>query len=554
MSKNTEDLVKKALTESRDRELESFPSDSELKEKYPAPRAEDRLKTKPRGRRSHTISALAATAACLVLVIVFGHFAPMGRHNPVDTPQIGEETSRGNTETEEQTTSETIEHPPLLAHLVSAAEYPEYIPRPDFADYGESKTTEYYAALSEWKKAWSERNALYSGMSTGLEAFLSDTVGTYVSETGGENRVISPMSIYFAMGMLSETAEGETLTKILTTLGAESKEELRSDCFELWNTMYRNDKTVSVLLNNSMWLSNRYSYVQETADALSKYHFASSFVGQMGSEEYNKLYREWINENTGGLLKDFVNVMELPAETAMSLINTVDFKAEWSAFYDTYTFDRPFYTPDGEVMAPQMSGARKGLYYGEKFMAIKLKFSDEGYAMWFFLPDEGVTPEELSLDGEVMALMLHGKQTEDNYRQDINVNYFVPRFDMSCETDLEDGLIDMGLEKLFDRENTDFNILSNSNMPVYVSSILNRTRLKIDEDGCEGASLTEILLGPATSTRPPDIDVEEINLVFNRPFLVAVVNNHTEYEDNVLTVQDSLPLFVGIVNDPTENK
>ena len=46
------------------------------------------------------------------------------------------------------------------------------------------------------------------------------------------------------------------------------------------------------------------TYSQQTLDTLAKVYFASSFSGQMGSEAYNQALRDWLNQQTEGLLEN----------------------------------------------------------------------------------------------------------------------------------------------------------------------------------------------------------------------------------------------------------
>ena len=57
--------------------------------------------------------------------------------------------------------------------------------------------------------------------------------------------------------------------------------------------------------------------------------------------------------------------------------------------------------------------------------------------------------------------------------------------------------------------------------------------MTIDEEGCTAAAFT--VMDPAADSAPDG----EVNLVLDRPFLFCV------------TGDSGLPLFVGIVNDPT---
>ena len=72
-----------------------------------------------------------------------------------------------------------------------------------------------------------------------------------------------------------------------------------------------------------------------------------------------------------------------------------------------------------------------------------------------------------------------------------------------------------------------------SGYPVYLNSINQQTRVKIDEKGVEAASYIELDFG-AGSAAPPE---EIIDFILDRPFIFAVAKS-------------GIPLFVGTVNKP----
>ena len=66
---------------------------------------------------------------------------------------------------------------------------------------------------------------------------------------------------------------------------------------------------------------------------------------------------------------------------------------------------------------------------------------------------------------------------------------------------------------------------------LYVDTVNHGVRVGIDEESVTGAAFTEILV--ASGANPPD---DKIDFVVDRPFIFVVKSS------------DSLPLFVGIVN------
>ena len=76
------------------------------------------------------------------------------------------------------------------------------------------------------------------------------------------------------------------------------------------------------ILANSLWLNESVNFNQSTMDSLAKNYYASSFRGEMGSEEFNQALRDWINEQTGGLLEAQADGLSMDPETVMALAAT----------------------------------------------------------------------------------------------------------------------------------------------------------------------------------------------------------------------------------------
>ena len=146
---------------------------------------------------------------------------------------------------------------------------------------------------------------------------------------GKENRVCSPLNLYMALSMLAAVTDGETRQQILDALGAESLDALQKQTVQLWTENSWDDGLVTSTLANSIWLRNGYSYNEETLQTLGEDYYASAFSGEMGSDAYNNILRDWINEHTGNLLTEQAGKLELNADTVLALVSTLYYSASW---------------------------------------------------------------------------------------------------------------------------------------------------------------------------------------------------------------------------------
>ena len=185
-------------------------------------------------------------------------------------------------------------------------------------------------------------------------------------------------------------------------------------------------------------------------------------------------------------------------------------------------------------------------YWGEHFAAARLNFQ-EGGSMWFILPDDGYSVDELLESGEAMDFLLRAprrgytdKKTGEYVdlwpdSKYLHINLSMPKFDVSSDLDLIEGLQKLGVTDVFHWAVSNFDPLdASTDEPLYVDKAQHAARVKVDEDGCEAAAYTVMIL--LCGAAAPQND--EVDFVLDRPFLFAV------------TGDSNLPLFTGVVNQP----
>lgn len=425
------------------------------------------------------------------------------------------------------------------ARQLAAPVYPEMAPYPDESKYfkanGEFDSDEFSKVYDAWRADVKAQRDQPEGYADGLEGFLEKTISTYLTATDGSNRVCSPLNLYMALAMLAELTDGESRQQVLDLLGSESIEALRTQAAALWNANYRDDGAVTSVLASSLWLNENVTFVQETMDRLADTYYASSYQGEMGSAGFNKALQDWLNEQTGGLLEEQASGVELSPETILALATTIYFRAKWSnEFNENNTKEGQFslLSADGATLTCHFmhQSSSRNYYWGDQFSAVSQPLEGSG-SMWFLLPDEGVSVNELLADQEAMDFLLSDGGWENS--KFLTVNLAVPKFDVSSDMGLGDGLKALGVTDVFDPALADFSPMTRDMDGIFLSQAQHAARVVIDEEGCTAAAYTVMMACGAAM--PPK---EEVDFVLDRPFLFAI------------TSADGLPLFVGVVNRP----
>ena len=408
------------------------------------------------------------------------------------------------------------------------AEYPDRVPYPDVNPLTGAMDEDAYAA---WREENQARRELASGVDNeSMAGYYAATMAEFLGDNGGENAVYSPLNLYLALAMLAECTDGDSRGQILALLGVDDLDALRTQAQNLWRANYRDDGQTTSLLANSVWLRDSLTYNEDTLHTLADTYYASSYQGEMGSEELNRALQSWLNDNTGGLLEEYAGQIETEPDTLLALASTIYFKASWADEFDeSATAPRTFHAAAGDVETDFMNQSEMGSYYwGEDFSAVAKPFQNGG-AMWLILPDEGTSPEELLAGDTLTSFLLAGYEWENQQYHQINLS--MPRFDVEGEINLIGGLQELGVTDVFDPSQADFTPMLGEGVDAYVNQANHAARVRVDEEGCEGAAFTVIMA--AEGAPAPG---EEIDFVLDRPFLFAV------------TSQTGQLLFVGIVN------
>ena len=357
-----------------------------------------------------------------------------------------------------------------------------------------------------------------------LVRFSSETAAKIFAE--GENTVYSPVSLYMALGMVTELTEGQTKRQVTNLLGVSDSEALRQWTQSLWRQLYRDEKDSALWLGNAAFLNEAMTFHKEPLEVLAEDYYASSYGLPMGTSGADKAIAAWLDRQTNDLLTDDTGAIRTEKRDLLRLYNTIYYKAAWQAeFFGGATAEDIFTAADGteqktDFMHISIEGSPVARGEGYRRASLYLK---DGGEMTFYLPDEGVTVEELlqreNLLGELLPV--------DEWV--VQVNWSVPKFDLHDSLKLNDALQALGVTDAFDKNKADFAPLTEQ--PAYVESVNQAARVKINEEGVEAAAYTEVDVNAAAAP-PRELPEEEMNL--NRPFLFVIW-------------KDGAPLFVGAV-------
>ncbi len=346
----------------------------------------------------------------------------------------------------------------------------------------------------------------------------------------GKNIFISPTSIAIALAMALNGAEGETRAAISRTLGLETltPDQIERQFADFFKQIQSADPKVKLRIANSLW-ARQDIHVRESFIKAMRETFGAQIARlDFNSPEAVETINGWVSEQTEGKIAKIVSSID--PQDALFLINAIYFKGRWQEPFDPKrTKEAPFHLAGGgtkNVMMMSQSDSYRFLE-GEGFQAVSLPYGEGRLSMNIFLPDEKQT----------LADFLK-KLTADNWKQwlsrfeTMDGTIEIPRFKLEYESELKDLLTTLGMGVAFDPHHADFSKMIESPPSAFISEVMHKTFVEVNEEGTEAAAATSVRIG-LTSVR------KTFRLTVNRPFFCVIRDNQT-----------GALLFMGVIWEP----
>ena len=343
------------------------------------------------------------------------------------------------------------------------------------------------------------------------------------------NIMISPASVSIALGMAyngAETTTKEAFEQVLNYDGL-TRQEVNEITRDLINVLLTNVKGNLLEIANSLWYHNEFPVKQEFINLNTTYYGAEVRDLDFGNASAVKTINDWVSDKTHDKIDKIIE--SISPETMMILINALYFNCLWEYEFDPDdTREQPFYTEDNQLFDQVEMMQIESTYnvsFIEAFSAVEMPYKNNKFSMYLFLPSENSSVDDLieQLDGETWNSWM-GEFTET---KDFTVT--MPKFKFEYERSIGEDLVHMGLEIVF-TDQADFSGISP--VDLFISDVIHKTYIDVNEEGTEAAAVTAIMLGTGIA--------ENSFLRLDRPFLFAITENSSK----------SI-LFIGKVSEPS---
>jgi serine protease inhibitor len=354
------------------------------------------------------------------------------------------------------------------------------------------------------------------------------------------NVVLSPVSAALNLSMVLNGAEGQTREEMLKalSLSGSDMEVINTANAQLIKDIRAKTNNVTLSVADSLWVDSR------RATLLPDYtkRMQTSYDAELQGLDFSnpgtaQKINGWASKQTQGKITKVIDRID-PSEVLL-LLNAVYFKGQWTQKFDKEkTQQREFTLANGTTKQVPRMGQSGHFDYFEtpEMQGIRLPFGDGDLVMEVLLPSKSSSLDAL----EAQLTAEHWKEWRGRYsRREGTIE--LPRFELESKYKLNGPLESLGMRRAFEANAAQLTGMLSSAPGraglgrLSISSVLQSTYWKVDEEGSEAAAVTTTQIRTLAAVRAR----EPFRMVVDRPFFCAIADERS-----------GVLLFVGAIYDP----
>ncbi|XP_019174366.1 PREDICTED: serpin-ZX-like [Ipomoea nil] len=354
--------------------------------------------------------------------------------------------------------------------------------------------------------------------------------------TGDSNLVFSPLSLNVILSLIAAGSNSSSRDQLLAFLNSDSIDDLNTFYSQIVGNILADGGLTggpSLSVANGLWIDRTlplkpsFKHVVESV-----YKAASESVDfQNKASEVVDEVNSWTEKETKGLINHILNAGDVDNNTKLIFASALYFNGAWTKKFDeSMTKDHEFHLLNGSsVQVPFMSNCVKQCvkaFSGFKVLQLIYRGYDYNdprrrcFAMYLFLPD--------AMDG--LPSLLDKASSESGFLERhlpthmVSMGKFrIPKFQISFQFEASRAMEELGVVAPFNfmggtlTEMVDSPEISD----VYVSKIMQKSFIEVNEGGTEAAAVSVAIVPPCGSCGM-FMKEDTIDFVADHPFLFAI--------------------------------
>ena len=330
------------------------------------------------------------------------------------------------------------------------------------------------------------------------------------------NIIYSPLSIKYALSMLSEGASGETKAQIDKALNNTTL------------TKYA-DIENHLSLANGLFIRNDYNYVKEEYINNLQYNYGAEIKYDEFRSAAN--LNSWISSKTFGLLKNVVQDSDITPDTVMAIVNALTIDMEWEYSFEKELENQIFTLENGEKTQTTFLFGSFSEYTDYKYFKedgltgidVGLKqYGDTKLDLLILMPDEKLDSYISGFDSTKFEEVNNKLKTiSENGYTDLNV--YIPKFEYDYKIKFQEELLELGIKDAFDPNKADFSEMTNAIEGLHVSKAIHKAKIEVSLEGLKAAAATVFTMDK-NSAMPLDQKADTVRI--DKPFMYIIKDSN----------------------------
>lgn len=430
----------------------------------------------------------AAIAATLALSLTACGNVSDDDANVTDVKSASKHSADTKTETESETTENTDDKR-LIDKIV------DLIP-----EIGEGVVKTYYLEDEEMIVKLKDSS---KGVNTMTDAMMKTAVSDMADNKSG---MISGFSAYSCISSAADYAEGTLKEQIENALGVMMPDALQ-------------------YFKDNMPIETGTMFLIDDAAKFNAKTTKNFIFDDLQSDGIVDLVNNYVSYQTHELIPTLIT-QPFGEDTRAVILDTLYFKGAWEHKFSKEATDKQvFHGTNGDVETDFMHTSYDDYGVNVDDKIIELAYENSNLAM-----DICYDIGDKTLDAAFSDYVSGLSDMQLVYSYDVNLS--MPKFETESFVNLTDTCMSLGMTDMFDPAHSgDFKSLADD---VYVSDIVQKTKIIVDEEGTEAAAVTMMTMDAACAA-PEEPQI--LDIVIDKPFVYAIRDTET----NII-------LFAGYVN------
>lgn len=369
--------------------------------------------------------------------------------------------------------------------------------------------------------ASADGDAAIPGGALGLKVLSEIDDGTGIA-------LVSPQSLYLALGMAAQGARGDTLDLLEASLNVNGfdADKAKAELAAM--------QSVGLKVANAYFKAGDISLKPEYEAVLKDAYSAQGFAID---DDIVSRVNDWAAENTDGMIRE-VLTRKPDDDTKLILTNALLMDAKWQRKFESYaTVERTFHGASGDTQVDMMF-RRGDMLYGETNSAqvVYLPYEAEGLGMYVILPGE---QGAAALLADVAAHMSGGGVPDElTAIETADVALGLPRVNAASGGSLKEALKAAGLGGAMEL-GADFSGMTDD-YDLFIGNVIQNCALEVGEEGTRAAAVTAVAMDAGSAYQ----EAQPKSMTVDRPYIMLITLSG---EDGASDVQEIL--FAAVVND-----